>query len=362
MSGPLVAVGMSGGVDSSVVAALLQQQGYRVVGLFMKNWEETDEDGVCPAALDYEDVRAVCSQLGITCYAFNFSRQYWDNVFEHFLAELRAGRTPNPDILCNREIKFKVLLDKARDLGAEYLATGHYARVGTAGDDYQLLRGSDLSKDQSYFLYTLTADLLPQILFPIGHLYKREVRALAQQYALATSAKKESMGICFIGKRDFKEFVSRYIAYHPGPMVTPEGIVVGQHHGVAYYTIGQRHGLAIGGPGEPWFVADKRVETNELVVVQGSDHPALFRQEMLAADLSWVDSRSIPEGAWRCTAKVRYRQVDQPCTVTVREEKAYLHFDTPQRAVTPGQAVVFYRDDICLGGGTLLNSEQAATS
>lgn len=356
-NGNLVAVGMSGGVDSSVAALLLQQQGFDVIGLFMKNWEGDDDAAdLCPAALDYADALAVARQLGIPCYSFNFSRQYWDQVFEHFLAELRAGRTPNPDILCNRQIKFKVLLDRARDLGASHLATGHYARI--AGN--ALLRGCDANKDQSYFLYTLTGSLLPEILFPVGELPKSQVRALARQHGLVTSDKKDSTGICFIGKRDFKDFVSRYIAYHPGDIVTTGGAVVGRHSGVAYYTLGQRHGLAIGGPGEPWFVAGKDVGTNTLVVVQGADHPALFSSSLVATELSWVNPAALPTAtapptSWSCSAKVRYRQADQPCLVTLDPTgtSADVLFDTPQRAVTPGQAVVFYDGDTCLGGGTI---------
>lgn len=356
MNGPTVVVGMSGGVDSSVSAYLLKKQGYNVVGMFMKNWEETSADGFCPSAIDYDDVVAVCDQLQIPCYAVNFSQNYWDQVFEHFLEELKAGRTPNPDILCNREIKFKVLLEKAKELGAEFLATGHYCRIGhTESQEAQLLRGIDAGKDQSYFLYALHSTILSEVLFPIGNLPKKEVRAIAQDLQLATAKKKDSTGICFIGKRPFKEFVSQYIAYHPGKMITPEGKVVGQHDGVAYYTIGQRHGMGIGGPGEPWFVADKRIDSNELVVVQGGEHPALFKSTLQAHDLTWISLNGPPSLPCRCTAKIRYRQADQACTLTIEQGTAHVAFDEPQRAVTPGQSVVFYQGDVCLGGGIIGN-------
>lgn len=343
----VVAVAMSGGVDSSVAALLLHSRGTPSFGLFMKNWD--DGDGECPAALDYEDATAVSAKIGINCYSFNFSREYWDGVFQHFLADLQAGYTPNPDILCNREIKFKVLWEKAQSLGATHLATGHYARIANVGGEWRLLRGIDSGKDQSYFLYTLTGELLPHILFPIGDMPKSEVRALARSHGLITSDKKDSVGICFIGKRNFKEFVARYIAYHPGDIITMDGVVVGRHSGVAYYTIGQRHGLAIGGPGEPYFVVDKDVEKNQLIVVQGGNHPALFHRALMATELSWVNAPA--EG--RCSAKIRYRHPDQPCHVTLEGNNAYVLFDEPQRAVTPGQAVVFYNGECCLGGGTI---------
>lgn len=349
-----VVVGMSGGVDSSVTALLLKQQGWNVIGLFMKNWNEADAKGACPATQDFEDVVSVCSQIGIQCYSVDFSEKYWNNVFETFLCELRAGRTPNPDILCNREIKFKALLDKALDMGADYLATGHYCRVLHTEHENFLLKGADPAKDQSYFLHAVHSEALKHVLFPVGELPKSEVRELATNFGLINSAKKDSTGICFIGKRDFKEFVSQYIAYHPGDLITPEGKVVGKHDGSAYYTIGQRHGLGIGGPGEAWFVVDKRHETNEVVIAQGSEHPALFSKSLTATQLTWVSSGGCKELPYRCTAKVRYRQQDQSCTIVcIDGDVAYVEFDVPQRAVTPGQSVVFYDGDVCLGGGVI---------
>lgn len=354
--GKVVVVGMSGGVDSSVSALLLKQQGWKVIGLFMKNWEEALPGAECPAEADYQDVLSVCSQIDIPCYAVNFSENYWDNVFEHFLSELKAGRTPNPDILCNREIKFKVLLEKAMDLGADYLATGHYCRIGESNGEAALLRGMDPNKDQSYFLYALSSQVLKSVLFPIGGLPKPEVRMIAAQNGLSTYAKKDSTGICFIGKRNFKDFVSQYIAYHPGKLVTVDGKVVGEHDGAAYYTIGQRHGLKIGGPGEPWFVVDKCLESNRVIVAQGFEHPALFANHLQAEDLTWISSHGPAELPLRCTAKIRYRQTDQPCVLEgIDGGVASVRFDEPQRAITPGQSIVFYSGEECLGGGIIVN-------
>lgn len=361
-----VVVGMSGGVDSSVAALLLKEEGWNVIGLFMKNWEE-EVNGHCPAAQDYEDVVAVCSKIDVPCYAVNFSAHYWNNVFEHFLSELKQGRTPNPDILCNKEIKFKVLLEKALELGASHLATGHYCRIGEGNT---LHKGLDPLKDQSYFLYTLTSDVLKNVLFPIGGLPKSKVRELAAKYNLPTAAKKDSTGICFIGKRDFKQFVSNYIAYHPGNLVDEKGKIIGKHDGSAYYTIGQRHGLGIGGPGEAWFVADKDLEKNEVIVVQGSEHPALFESSLTAEQLSWVSPHAIPSFPFHCSAKIRYRQSDQPCIIEkITEGIAYISFPIPQRAITPGQSIVFYQGEVCLGGGIIVSkrwknssSEALATS
>lgn len=351
-----VVVGMSGGVDSSVSALLLKNAGYKVLGMFMKNWEETGPDGVCHAAQDAEDAAAVCRHLEIPFYTVSFCQEYLDRVFEQFLAELKLGRTPNPDILCNREIKFHTFLERSKELGGDFLATGHYCRKACIDGEWRLLKGVDTGKDQSYFVYTLTTAKLKQTLFPVGDLPKSEVRRLAMKAGLPTAAKKDSTGICFIGKRNFKEFVSHYLPYHPGEMKTPEGIVVGKHDGVAYYTIGQRKGLGIGGPGEAWFVVGKEVESNVLIVVQGGDHPALFRKALIATDPSWV---TIPpaSGPFRCSAKIRYRQPDAPCIVErLDKDRLQVVFDEPQKAITPSQAIVFYQDDLCLGGASILHA------
>ena len=297
-----VVVGMSGGVDSSVSALLLKNAGYKVIGMFMKNWEETGSEGVCLSAQDAEDAATVCRQLDIPFYTVSFCKEYRDRVFDSFLTELKEGRTPNPDILCNREIKFQSFLERAMELGGDFLATGHYCRRAFIDDEWRLLKGVDSSKDQSYFVYTLTAAKLKQTLFPVGDLPKSEVRRLAAEAGLSTAAKKDSTGICFIGKRNFKEFVSQYLPYHPGEMHTPSGEVVGQHDGVAYYTIGQRKGLGIGGAGDAWFVVGKEVERNILIVVQGGDHPALYGKALIAVSPSWVAEapKVLP---FRCSAK-----------------------------------------------------------
>jgi tRNA-specific 2-thiouridylase len=348
-----VIVGMSGGVDSSVCALLLKQQGFHVIGMFMKNWEETDENGICRATRDYEDVIKVCTQLDIPYYSVNFVKEYQEQVFSHFLSELKEGHTPNPDILCNREIKFKAFLNKALSLGATYLATGHYCQK-TDAEMPQLLKGSDPTKDQSYFLHALTASALRHVLFPIGHLAKTEVRKIAKEHGLATSEKKDSTGICFIGKRDFKEFTSRYLGYTPGNYETLSGKVVGAHDGIAFYTIGQRKGLGIGGPGEAWFVVGKDAKRNVIFVEQGDDHPSLYRDTLLATDLSWVSSQPPSPLPYLCTAKVRYRQPEQPCIIeTLTKERALVRFLHPQRAITPRQSVVFYQSAVCLGGGMI---------
>ena len=343
-----VVVGMSGGVDSSVAALLLQREGYEVVGLFMKNWEEAGD--ACKSAQDFEDVVRVCERLKIPYYSVNFVEEYWNGVFLHFLEELKAGHTPNPDILCNREIKFKALLQKALDLGADFLATGHYAR-----NSGSLLKGADPLKDQSYFLYTLKQDILKKVLFPIGHLNKSEVRRIAKEADLPNHGKKDSTGICFIGKRDFKEFVSQYIPYHPGNFEDIQGKVVGQHDGAAYYTIGQRKGLGIGGPGEAWFVVQKDVERNAVILAQGEDHPNLYAPALTATEVSWVGAAvSLP---FRCGAKIRYRQSDQPCTIEkIEEGRLFVSFDQPIRAITPRQSIVFYDGEICLGGALIEKS------
>ena len=348
-----VVVGMSGGVDSSVAALLLKQQGYRVIGLFMKNWEEKDGQGVCSSAYDYEDVRRVCEHLEIPYYAVNFVEEYRAQVFTQFIEDFKKGLTPNPDILCNREIKFKVFLEKAFELGADYLATGHYCQNHQTLEGHCLIKGIDLEKDQTYFLYTLNRSILPKVLFPIGGLEKKEVRRLARSHGLATSDKKDSTGICFIGKRPFRPFLSEYVPAQPGNFETLDGKVVGKHMGAAYYTLGQRKGLGIGGQGEAWFVVGKEMSRGIVFVEQGADHPALYCNELIAAQLSWVGDHP-PSMPFTCHSKVRYRQADQPCIIQkIEEDRAWVAFPHPQRAVTPGQSIVFYDGSICLGGGII---------
>ncbi len=347
-----VVVGMSGGVDSSVTALVLKEQGYDVIGIFMKNWDDTDENGFCSATEDYEDVVRVCNQIGIPYYSVNFEKEYWDKVFTYFLDEYRSGRTPNPDVMCNKEIKFKAFLNHAMTLGADYVATGHYARVQEKDGAFQLLRGVDENKDQSYFLNALTQQQLSKAMFPIGHLPKEEVRKIAKEAKLATATKKDSTGICFIGERNFKEFLSNFLPAQKGEMQTVEGEVKGYHDGLMYYTLGQRQGLGIGGAGEPWFVIDKNIERNVLVVGQGYHHEGLYSEGLKAIQVNWITEPKQKE--FICTAKFRYRQADQKVTVTVNEVgKAIVHFHERQRAITPGQAVVFYDGDVCLGGGTI---------
>ncbi|HZG72261.1 MAG TPA: tRNA 2-thiouridine(34) synthase MnmA [Chondromyces sp.] len=348
-----VVVGMSGGVDSSVAALLLKEQGYDVIGIFMKNWDDTDENGVCTATEDYNDVIRVCNQIGIPYYAVNFEKQYWDKVFTYFLDEYKAGRTPNPDVMCNKEIKFKAFLEHAMNLGADYLATGHYARVEQRDGEVKMLRGVDENKDQTYFLNQLQQHQLEKVMFPLGDIEKKEVREIAKKAGLATAAKKDSTGICFIGERNFKEFLSNYLPAQPGKMVTMDGEVKGTHDGLMYYTIGQRHGLGIGGSGDPWFVIGKDLEKNELYVGQGFDNPLLYSDSISAVNMSWVSDKEQPKTI-KCTAKFRYRQPDNKVTVEMLEDgNAKVIFDEPIRAVTPGQAVVFYDGEVCLGGGTI---------
>lgn len=348
-----VVVGMSGGVDSSVAALLLKQQGYDVIGIFMKNWDDTDENGVCTATEDYEDVVRVCNQIGIPYYAVNFEKQYWEKVFTYFLDEYKAGRTPNPDVMCNKEIKFKAFLEHAMALGADYLATGHYARVAYRDGEYQLLRGLDANKDQTYFLNQLGQAQLSKVLFPIGELQKAQVREIAKEAGLATAGKKDSTGICFIGERNFKQFLSNYLPAQPGQMQTLDGKVKGTHDGLMYYTIGQRHGLGIGGSGEPWFVVGKNLKENILYVAQGFDNELLYSDAIIATNVNWVSGRKLSE-PMSCTAKFRYRQPDVPVTVEMIDETtARVSFEQRVRAVTPGQAVVFYNGEQCLGGGTI---------
>ena len=353
-----VICGMSGGVDSSVSAFILQQQGYQVEGLFMKNWEEDDDTDYCTAAADLADAQAVCDKLGIKLHKINFAAEYWDNVFEHFLTEYKAGRTPNPDILCNKEIKFKAFLEyAAEDLGANYIATGHYVRRRGNDENAQLLRGLDANKDQSYFLYTLSSKQVGQSLFPVGDIEKPIVRAIAEELGLITAKKKDSTGICFIGERKFKDFLARYLPAQPGNIRTVEGDVIGRHDGLMYHTLGQRKGLGIGGvkgaSEEAWYVVEKDLVNNELIVAQGHDHSALLSIGLIAQQLHWVDRQPIREPL-RCTVKTRYRQTDVPCTIEpIDDESIKVIFDEPQIAVTPGQSAVFYLDEVCLGGGII---------
>jgi len=355
-----VVIGMSGGVDSSVAAHLLLREGYTVTGLFMKNWEEDDTEEYCAAAQDLADAQAVCDRLGIPLQTVNFSHEYWERVFSYCLGEYAAGRTPNPDVLCNKEIKFKEFLVQARRLGADLIATGHYARTDNHNGARRLLKGCDAGKDQTYFLYTLEQPALQQTLFPVGDLEKTAVRALARHAGLDTHDKRDSTGICFIGERRFKDFLSRYLDTQVGEIRDLSDRVLGQHDGLAFYTVGQRHGLGVGGAGDAWYVAGKDLAANVLYIVQGHDHPALMSRWLFAGEFHWLAPEP-PALPLACAAKTRYRQSEQACVVTtVRDGIAEVHFEQAQRAVTPGQAVVFYQGEVCLGGGTIRSSEALA--
>lgn len=350
-----VVLGMSGGVDSSVAAILLKEQGYEVIGVFMKNWDEEDENGVCMADEDYKDVVSVAEQLGIPYYSINFVKEYWERVFEYFLSEYRLARTPNPDVMCNKEIKFKAFLEYAEKLGADYIATGHYARlVEDENGQKIMLKGIDDNKDQTYFLSGLTQKQLEKVLFPLGDYKKSEIREIAKKYDLKTANKKDSTGICFIGERNFNEFLSKYIPAQKGNIVDINGKQLGIHNGLMYYTIGQRKGIGLGnskdGTGEPYFVVDKKLETNELVVAQGDDK-LLYSKGLIANNFNFINSIEFP---FECGVKFRYRQKDVKAVITkINDEEYRIDFEEPQRAVTLGQIAVIYNGDICLGGGII---------
>ncbi|MHB1948826.1 MAG: tRNA 2-thiouridine(34) synthase MnmA [Gammaproteobacteria bacterium] len=353
-----VIVGMSGGVDSSVAALLLKEAGHHVEGVFMKNWEEDDTETFCPSSQDMADAQSVCDKLGIELHRVNFAAEYWERVFANFLSEYRAGRTPNPDILCNKEIKFKAFLDYAKQRGADCIATGHYVRTN---DRAELLKGLDPNKDQSYFLHAVSHEQLAQSLFPVGELHKETVREIATKAGFKNHAKKDSTGICFIGERKFKTFLNDYLPAQPGPIKTPEGKTIGQHDGLMFYTLGQRQGLKIGGlkntDESPWYVVAKHLEENVLIVAQGHDHPLLFAPSLIAEQVHWINGTpdDFPKELW---AKTRYRQPDQACTIHPLTQNQYrIDFVKPQRAITPGQSVVFYAGEVCLGGGIIVRAE-----
>lgn len=359
MTGPRVIVGISGGVDSAVAALLLLRQGYRVEGMFMKNWDEDDDEEYCTAEIDRNDARSVCECLGITLHEANFAAEYWDNVFERFLAEYAAGRTPNPDVLCNREIKFNLFLDYARLLGADMIATGHYVRSSHANGQFQLLKGVDQEKDQSYFLQAVPGEQLEQCLFPLGEMLKAEVRSLAREAGLPVHDKKDSTGICFIGERRFAEFLARYLPEGEGRIVDTRGEAVGTHRGIAYYTLGQRQGLGIGGranrPEKPWYVVSKDARRNELVASQ--DQADLMSQSLIAGEMNWLAEIDPP---FNCAARIRHGQADQACLVTRDRDRIRVDFEAPQRAVAPGQYVCLYAGDRCLGGGVIVHAKACA--
>ena len=353
-----VIVGMSGGVDSSVAAHLLMQQGFQVEGLFMKNWDEDDDTEYCTAKEDLADAQQVCDKIGIPLHTANFASDYWDNVFEHFLSEYKSGRTPNPDILCNREIKFKVFLEYAQMLNADFIATGHYVRRGINQGKTSLNKGLDANKDQSYFLYAVNGAAFEKSLFPLGDLEKTKVREIAESQGFVNSRKKDSTGICFIGERRFSDFLKQYLPAQPGKMMTPEGKYMGDHQGLMFYTLDQRQGLGIGGVKdageEPWYSLDKDLDNNTLIVGQGTNHPLLFTNNLSASDLNWINEAPSIGTSFDCFAKTRYRQPDQICRVNIVDNnQCDVNFKHLQRAVTPGQSVVFYQDDRCLGGGII---------
>ncbi|MDD9810706.1 MAG: tRNA 2-thiouridine(34) synthase MnmA [Gammaproteobacteria bacterium] len=353
-----IVVGMSGGVDSSVAAAQLLEAGHHVTGLFMKNWEEDDHADYCAAAEDLADAEQVCSQLGIELRTVNFAHEYWTRVFQVFLDEYRNGRTPNPDVVCNKEIKFKEFLDWAVRLGADRIATGHYARREKRGQSYALLKGVDRAKDQSYFLHTLNQHALGMARFPLGAMRKKEVRRIARGLNLRTHDKKDSTGICFIGERRFDDFLSRYLPRQPGDIKTMQGETVGRHHGACYYTIGQRRGLGVGGAGEAWYVAATDVARNLVYAVQGRAHPALFKRVALAEEVHWVAGEPPSPLPLRCAAKTRYRQADQACVIAANNaHESRIEFEQPQWAIAPGQSIVFYQNDTCIGGGVIRAAE-----
>jgi tRNA-specific 2-thiouridylase len=364
--GKKIVVGMSGGVDSAVAALLLKREGHDVVGLFMKNWEDDDTDEYCTSRTDLVDAAAAADRIGIDLEAVNFSGEYKERVFNEFLSEYRAGRTPNPDVLCNAEIKFKAFLDHALNLGADYIATGHYARIRETDGGFQLMKAEDGTKDQSYFLYRLSQQQLQRTVFPLGGIYKREVREIARREGLANHDKKDSTGICFIGERPFREFLNRYLPAEPGDIYSADGRQIGRHMGLMFYTLGQRQGLGIGGQrdgdGEAWYVAEKDLQRNRLIVVQGRDHPALLADGLAAVELNWIGG-SAPHCQWVYGAKTRYRQKDAPCAISAADAtRCTIEFAEPQWAVTPGQSVVVYESRVCLGGGVIENALHAAGS
>ncbi|MCB1043882.1 MAG: tRNA 2-thiouridine(34) synthase MnmA [Acidobacteria bacterium] len=345
-----VIVGLSGGVDSAVAALLLKERGYQVTGVFMRNWEGQGE--ACTVEDDHHEARLVAAEIGIPFYSFNFSDRYWDRVFERFLAEYKAGLTPNPDILCNKEIKFQAFLDRCVALDADLIATGHYARIVNRSE---LWKGVDASKDQSYFLYAVPGQALSRAVFPLGDLHKSEVRDIARSKGLPNFARKDSVGICFVGQERFKSFLKQYLGDAAGDIVDPEGRVLGRHDGVMYHTIGQRKGLGVGGPGEPWFVVGKDVARKEVIAAQGADHPLLFAPALLFSETCWVNGE--PDWPFRGTAKIRYRQSDQGVAIKGLGEGMYLAvFDEPQRAISPGQSIVVYEGERCLGGGVIVKA------
>lgn len=352
----MIIVGISGGVDSSIAALLLKQQGFKVEGVFMKNWEEDDTSSYCTSSADLEYAEQACKVLDIPLHTVNFSAEYWDNVFDFFLTEFKSGRTPNPDIICNREIKFKVFLEYAKTLGADKIATGHYAKITNLNNKYQLCKSFDQNKDQTYFLHALSQEQLKHAMFPLATLDKLEVRRLAKENNLPNYQKKDSTGICFIGERKFKDFLQTYLPAQPGEIITVEGKQIGRHDGLMYYTIGQRKGLHIGGrqdaTEQPWFVIKKDLPKNQLIVAQGNNHPALLNSQLKACNLTWISGQPVDD-SFSCTAKIRYRQADQKCQVKIKHNTATVDFFAPQRAITPGQSIVFYDNEVCLGGGII---------